>query len=252
MIPGTFNPYAYQAQPVAIERQCPHCRAVSQVMEGDEMVRVCGICGGPRISFAEGIVPSQATNDALRRAERARRGRSTARALGYVGTMSVALAALVFAFTALVGGLGWAIGMGGVTGLLSMAMILRSTLRSRAQTEEMKKHLDDAWASAAHDAFAAGKASNARELAAALGIDVARAEELHARESVEASLGPAGDEDHPRSNVPHDPRFDALEQKVRVVVPSPEPEGAAGPEHAEEADAEASATVDNPSTARRQ
>jgi hypothetical protein len=218
MAPGGMNLYGEFAPNVSLDRQCPHCGGISQVVPKAELQYVCSICGGPRVPFAEGIAPSAGTVAALRRAETARKSRTAMRALSLAGALGGAFAASLLVMAAFVGSMGWALAFGAAFGLPALVMFVVGSGRSKEQTKEMKRLLDEAWANAAGDAYAAGKAGTTAALAQALNVSTARAEELQAVRTVDASLEPA--EGAPRANVPHDPRFDALEQKVRIASDS--------------------------------
>jgi hypothetical protein len=232
-VSSTFDPYENQRAVMASGARCPHCGAVAETSAHDELWRVCRVCGGPRIELPSGVALPEPGATALRKAEKSRRSRAAARAVGVVGAVGVGAGLL----------LGLLIGLfGPVWGLLALVLVAGPSLaaalvaRARAgrQSEELAASLDAAWSSAAQAVVRATGSSSPAELARALSISPERAAELSTMLVIDAELGTLGAAADPSrvriAEVPEDPRFAALEAKLRAQAE-------------DEADAEADAAL---------
>lgn len=240
--PGAgLDPYAHFSERPNPQDQCPHCRAFTTTRDDDELRRVCRVCGGPRI-FSKAT--SSAREDgssalpALRDAEKNRRERAKGRAASVVGGLALGagvLLGLLISIVSLKGAL--------FTLLLlsapALALLFFGRTKAQAATKNLHRAVEDAWAKAVHDLVARGVAKNASDLAKLLEIDAARAEELLTTASVDAEVAAAAlgrvrfGETGAGPTIAADPRFTALEQKLRDSA---------------ESEAEAQAEVDVEST----
>lgn len=231
---GGLDLYGHQTGAAPTGDRCPHCNGFASVDANQELGRVCKLCGAPRIPLPEGLAPSQELVSELKRAEAARRSRGLWRGAALVGGIGVAATFfLAFAF-GLLFSWSWALGLGAFFGVPAALTLGFGVSQANAKTREIAKQLDAAWMAAATSVARAGRAATANDLAQALGIDLARAEQLHAMlvvESIASSHGalPApADASTPRvrivthpdarpgseTTLPPDPRFDALEAKA--------------------------------------
>lgn len=227
-----------QMQPM--QGQCPHCNGFGGVANDAKLQKVCTLCGGPRIPMPPNVPSSPATMHALRKAEEARKSRGYSKGLAVLGGLGSFGAAGIALVTSIFASLGTTIAVGTVLGLPFAILLFWMLSRAKAKDAELERHLDAAWASGASDAMRAGLASTPQQLAQVFGVDMARAEQLHAMASVDGALADPGD-GKVRVNVPPDPRFEALERKLRVAAP---PAGNAAEEQAmREAEAEVEAAL---------
>lgn len=244
---GSMHLYGNFTEQPRPDQICPHCNGVSQIVPHAELHFACSICGAPRIRLPEGMVPSSAMIAALKKAETARTGRGFAKGTTIVGGLGSAFGAVLGVLGLLIGGLAWGLALAAIFGGPFVAPLLIGLSRTKSRDAEMKKFLDAAWATAAAEVVRAGKGATATDLANALGIDPARAEQLHAIVSLDASLTTAPDE-RVRVNVPPDPRFEALEQRARIADPNAASIEARSIE--EGAEAEIEAAIHGPGGAR--
>jgi hypothetical protein len=219
--------YGHLAAPLGPGERCPHCGGVSETRPDSELGRVCNLCGAPRIPLPRGAVPSEPLFAALRRAEAARRSRALYRGTSVVGGLGLAGTLLLVAAVALIAGGGWALGVAVALGGPAALALALGLSGGTKKTRQIGVELEQAWAAAAADAAREGFADTPADLAAALGIDLARAETLHAMltvESITASREGAAPKvrivTHPdarpavETTLPPDPRFAALEAKA--------------------------------------
>lgn len=205
-----------------LQGQCPHCSGFGMIVPDTKLHKVCSLCGGPRIPMPPGIPSSPATMHTLRKAEEARKGRGYSRGLavlGGIGSLGAAGLALV---TSIFASLGTTLAVGAFFGVPFAILLFWMLSRAKTKETELGRQLDAAWASGTADVMRAGQGSTPQALAQIFGVDMLRAEQLHAMGSVDGALADAGD-GKVRVNVPPDPRFEALERKLRVATPAADP-----------------------------
>jgi hypothetical protein len=168
---------------------CPCCGGQAGASPDAELRYVCNLCGGPRIPGARAGSPLGAQTAALlKTADSARKARAGWRILaladGFFLPVSLALTAAFAAFGGAIIAL--------ITALVLVAPVAAvlafAVRRSRARGREIAPALDAAWLAAARavaEALPVGETANAATLAAAFGIDEAKAEELSALLEVE-------------------------------------------------------------------
>jgi hypothetical protein len=231
---------------VGDQERCPHCNGIAGVVPHDELVRVCKLCGAPRITMPAGVPLGEVALSTLKKADKARKARGLFTGLGIVGGIGTAAGVLLALIIGLFG-----LTYGIITLLLfagpALAMALISNAKRGAKTKEVAAALDAAWGAAAAEVVRSGKGATVAELAKSLSIDPVRARELHTLLSVDAEIGgvvgqeaqvridtrPAHAE--PGGTLPPDPRFAELEQRAAA-------EAAADAEAAEGDDRAAHAT----------
>ncbi|MFO0615081.1 MAG: hypothetical protein U0414_20995 [Polyangiaceae bacterium] len=211
---GQMSPFG--AAP--LQGQCPHCNGFGGVVADASLYKVCSLCGGPRIPMPPNVTPSPATMQALRKAEAARKSRGYARGLAVLGGLGAVGGAGIAFLTSLFASLGATLAVGAVFAVPFVALLFWMLARAKSKDAELPRHLDEAWSTAAADVMRAGYGSSPQELAQVFGVDMLRAEQLHAMASVDGALADPGD-GRVRVNVPPDPRFEALERKLRVATP---------------------------------
>jgi hypothetical protein len=209
---------------------CPLCGATTGVSPDPEMRFKCNVCGGPRIpEVSPSLKRSGRENTALKTAEEARKKRAGGRAAVIAGGLGITFTVFVFAIFWLIFGFGvpsaiaFLVLGGPLAGLLAWG-----SARAKKAASEIQPALDAAWLAAATDVAArSGGQLSARDLAAALGLDEAKAEELLAVVDVNRAIGSGAQQ-----------RTDAMaafDAKLRVAT------GAGGGAGAEEAELEAAA-----------
>lgn len=161
---------------------CPHCGATAGVTRDSELRFRCDVCGGPRIPPAPGGARAGREVTALRRAHAALSGRSRWRAASLAGGLLLGFDVLLLSLLLLISGASFGLLL---TGLLTAGplagFVLWAMSRARARGREIAPALDAAWVAAATEVVArADKAITAGDLAAALSIEEAQAEELMA------------------------------------------------------------------------
>ncbi|NUO47746.1 MAG: hypothetical protein HOV80_02695 [Polyangiaceae bacterium] len=232
--PG-FDPYAHLARRPDASAACPLCGGIAGVDPHPELGTVCRLCGAPRIVMPEGATLDDTMRSALRKAEAARKARGLFRALGVAGIVGTAFGALVslpilfFSFWASL-----------LTVLFisapSLAIALFSRAKVASKSKEVTASLDAAWGAATAELVRTGKAKTPADIAKALGIDLARAQQLMTLVSVDAEIGIAGAPtvrvDTSGSVLPPDPRFAELEARAAAEQQA-EAEAAAAEAHAQ-------------------
>jgi hypothetical protein len=177
--PGAFR--CDNCGALQVDVKCPHCGAVAGTRVDSELRHVCEVCGAPRAPILDKKWKSSGKEIApLKRAERARRARAGYRAA------AVASGALLAFSSVIIGAIAAIFGMGIVFGLMSLAvtgtllgLTLWSALRAKARGREIEPALDAAWVAIATDVAHQTKgALTARDLADALSIEEAQAEQL--------------------------------------------------------------------------
>lgn len=161
---------------------CPHCGATAGVTRDSELRFRCDVCGGPRIPPARGGARAGREVTALRRAHAALSGRSKWRAASLAAGLLLAFDLLLLSLLLLITGVGLGLLLTGLftAGPLA-AFVLWAMSRARARGREIGPALDAAWVAAATEVVTrADKAITARDLATALSIEEAQAEELMA------------------------------------------------------------------------
>lgn len=220
---------------------CPHCRATAGASLDAELRYVCDVCGGPRIPLgAGGARRSGSENAPLKAADAARKGRAKWRAGAAVSGALLPMALLFSAIIAWLSGSVVASLLVPLVAVVPLAFALAFSLaRAKAKGREIQPALDAAWIAAATDVIAQSQRALApRDLAAALGIDEQKAEELLAMADVQGSIGGA----HQRTNA-----MASFDARLRVATDR------AGATDAEiEAAAEAEAAAAAGEVARRQ
>ena len=227
---------------------CPHCGGTSGVSRDDEMRFKCDLCGGPRIPI---LAPSVRTSGkevtALKKAEDARKGRAAARATAIAGGVGLTFTALTFAVFWLIFGLGI------VSGVLFLALagplaalLAWGSQKAGQRGKEIQPALDAAWLAAATDVAAKSRGQlTAPDLAVAMSIDEAKAEELLAMVDVHRAVGGGA---LPRTD--DMAAFDAKLRAAEAVSAASAASGAAA-EHEATAEEEA-AQADAQARARRE
>jgi len=212
---------------------CPHCGGTAGVSPDKEMRFKCDLCGGPRIPFlAPAIRTSGKEVSALKAAEYARKGRAAGRATAIAGGVGLSFTVLAFAIFWLIFGLGIpsAIAFLVLAGPFG-ALLAWGSQKATTRGKEIPPALDAAWLAAASDVAAQSRGQlTAHDLAVALGIDEARAEELLAMVDVHRAMG--GGAGLPRSDA-----MAAFDAKLRVATDAAGNQGSAQ-EAAREAAAE--------------
>jgi hypothetical protein len=232
--PG-FDIYAHLSRKPDANAACPQCGGIGGVTSNPELGTVCRLCGAPRIVMPEGVKLDEVARLALSKAEAARKSRGLFRGLGLVGIVGTAFGALLFLpivffsfWAALLTVL--------VVSAPSLAMTLFARAKSQSKSKEMTAALDAAWGSATAELVRAGKAKTPAEVAQALGVDAARAQQLLTLVSVDAEIGVANAPtlriDTSGAALPPDPRFAALEAKAAAEQQA-EAEAAAAEAHAQ-------------------
>lgn len=225
---GSVDLYGHMATAPAAER-CPHCNGVAGVNQSQELGTVCKLCGAPRIQ-SNGFVLTEATNAVLRRAEAARSSRGLLRGTAFVGGLGLGFALFLLLAIGLVAGFGWGLAVFATIGGPSALALAAGLVGGSRRTKEIALQLDAAWSAAAADAAVAGKAATPTDLASALGVDLGRAEQLHAMLTVDAiaSSRDVANLEAPRvrivthpdarpgseTTLPPDPRFEELERRA--------------------------------------
>lgn len=194
---------------------CPHCGGTAGVSPDEEMRFKCDLCGGPRIPIlAPTIRTSGKELSALKKAEDARKGRAGARAAAIAGGVGLSFTVLTFAVFWLIFGLGI------VSGVLFLALagplaalLAWGSQKAGARGKEIQPALDAAWLAAASDVAAQSRGQiTARDLAVAMGIDEAKAEELLALVDVHRAMGGGA--------LPRSDAMAAFDAKLRVATES--------------------------------
>lgn len=201
-----------------LQGQCPHCNGFGMIVADAKLHKVCSLCGGPRIPMPPNVPSSPATMHALRKTEAARKARGYSKGLAVLGGLGSFGAAGIALVTSIFASFGTTIAVGAVLGIPFAILLFWMLSRAKSKDVEVERHLDEAWASGASDAMRAGLASTPQQLAQVFGVDMARAEQLHAMASVDGALADPGD-GKVRVNVPPDPRFEALERKLATATP---------------------------------
>jgi hypothetical protein len=214
--PG-FDLYGHLARKPDPSAACPQCGGIAGVDYNRELGTVCKLCGAPRIVMPEGVPLDDVAKATLRKAESARKGRGLFRGLamvGFVGTAFGALISLPILFFSFFAALITLLVISGPS--LGIALFARA--RAASKSQEMTAALDAAWSAATGELIRAGKAKSAADVAKALGVDAARAQQLLTLASVDAEIGIAGAPnvriDTSGSALPPDPRFAELEAKA--------------------------------------
>ncbi len=227
---GSVDLYGHLATPTGPSERCLHCNGVAGVRHDPELGTVCNLCGAPRIVLPRGVTPSGELVNAMKRAEGARRSRALWRGTSIVGGLGLAGTLLLAMIVGLVAGAGWALAIGAILGVPAALALSAGLAAGGGKTKEIARQLEGAWLAAATDVARAGQAESPADLSAALGVDAARGEELHAMLAVEAIAGsgsPAKGAQvrivtHPdarpggETTLPPDPRFEALEAKAEA------------------------------------
>jgi hypothetical protein len=219
---------------------CPLCGATAGVSPDPEMRFKCDVCGGPRIPQVSPALKRSGKEDAaLKLADAARKGRASGRAAAVAGGVGVAFTTLLFLIFWLIFGFGVPSALaflvlgGPLAGLLAWGMS-----RAKKRGSEIQPALDAAWLAAATDVAARSQGQlSARDLAAALGLDEAKAEELLAMVDVNRAIGGGA--------LPRVDAMAAFDAKLRVAT------GAAGLPDAQAAEREAEAEAEAAQAAAR-
>jgi hypothetical protein len=192
----------------------------------------CDLCGGPRIPvLSPALRRSGKEIPALKLAEDARKGRAGARATAIAGGVGLSFTVLTFAIFWLI----WGLGVASAIAFLAIAGPFGALLAWGAQKaakrgKEIQPALDAAWIAAASDVAAQSRGQlTARDLAVAMGIDEAKAEELLAMVDVNRSIGGGA--------LPRSDEMAAFDAKLRVATDAAGNQGSAQ-EAAREAAAE--------------
>lgn len=140
---------------------------------------------------------------------------------------------------------GFAAFMGALLTVVPLAAgAIVSSSKVKAKTREIQPALDAAWMAAASDVIASSdRALAPRDLAARLGIDEAKAEELLALADVQASIGGA----HQRTN-----EMASFDQRLRVATERADASGGGARVADAELEAAAEAEADAAARAGRQ
>jgi hypothetical protein len=185
------------------------------VSTDQEMRFKCDLCGGPRIPvLSPAIRRSGKEIPALKAAEDARKGRAAGRATAIAGGVGLSFTVLTFAIFWLIFGLGIvsAIAFLAVAGPLG-ALLAWGSSRAAKRGKEIPPALDAAWMAAASDVAAQSRGQlTAHDLAVALGVDEAKAEELLAMVDVNRAVGGGA--------VPRSAEMAAFDAKLRVATES--------------------------------
>jgi hypothetical protein len=214
---------------------CPHCRATAGASPDAELRYVCDVCGGPRIPLgAGGARRSGSENAPLKVAEAARKSRAKWRAGAAAAGVMLPAALLLSAVIGLITGAGVGLVIALLTASPLAAGLFFSLSKAKEKGREIQPALDAAWMTAATEIAAQSpRALTPRELAASLGVDEAKAEELLAMADMQSALGGG-----------QGPRTDALasfDQRLRVAT---EKAGGAGAGASAEAELEAAAEAE--------
>ncbi len=161
--------------------RCPHCGAVADAAPHPELIFACEACGGPRVPQDDAILRSKGGETAaLRRAEAARSSRARWTAVGLGASALLAMTLGTLGIAGLLFGAGVKLAVAATLLATPLVLLLATAVgRVRARTHDLRPSLDAAWQAAAAD-LARGAASSfgAADLARALRVDEARAEEL--------------------------------------------------------------------------
>lgn len=191
---------------------CPHCGGTAGVSPDKEMRFKCDLCGGPRIpELSPALRRSGKENAPLKLAEDARKGRAAARATGIAGGVGLTFTALAFAVFWLIFGFGIpsAIVFLALAGPFT-ALLAWASQRASKRGKEIQPALDAAWLAAATDVAAKSRGQlTAADIAAALGVDEAKAEELLAMVDVNRAVGGGA--------LPRSDAMAAFDAKLRVA-----------------------------------
>ena len=163
------------------EDKCPHCGAIAGASPHDELRLRCDVCGGPRVPLPDPPLKRSGREvAALQRAHKAASGRAGWRAASVAGGLLLGFDTLLFSLLLLISGGSFGLLLAGLATLLPLAgFLLWSLQRAKARGREIAPALDAAWLALATDvARQSGGALTAPDLAAALKIEEAQAEEL--------------------------------------------------------------------------
>lgn len=221
---------------------CPHCGGTAGVSPDQEMRFKCDLCGGPRIPIlAPSIRTSGKDLPALKKAEDARKGRAKARAAAIAGGVGLSFTVFTFAIFWLIFGLGIVSGALFLTLAAPLAGLLAwGSQKAAARGKEIQPALDAAWLAVASDVAAQSRGQlTAHDLAVAMGIDEAKAEELLAMVDVHRAVGGGARTD----------AMAAFDAKLRVAAESAQAAQAAEREAMAEDEA---AQADEQARARRE
>lgn len=250
-----IDPYEHLTDKPSENDRCPHCGGIGQIVADDELRYVCSLCGGPRFTaLAPGVTAAEPAKALLRKVEQARKWRASWTVAMITSGIGLAFMLLVIGAFAVVGAIKASLIVAAIFGL-PFAIALFSSMSKRAgHKAAIAPGLDAAWAALAAGAAHAGRAASPAALAKALGVGEEQAEQLHTVLAVDAELGgapPAGKvriggteiEEPPRSQLPPDPRFDALEKRIAASATPPATGVRIAVEQAAEAEADAAATI---------
>ena len=215
---GSVDLYGHQSGVAGASERCPHCNGAASVDANQELGRVCKLCGAPRIPLPEGVTASLALVAQLKRAEAARRSRALWRGAALVGGIGIAATFFCTLAFGLIFSWSWAFGLGALFGTPALLALGFGVANANGKTREIAKELDSAWTEAATDVARAGRAATAADLGHALGIDRAKAEQLHAMLEVE-SIASSRVEPMLEDDAPPGPNASSADAaKVRIVT----------------------------------
>ncbi|HQP34888.1 MAG TPA: hypothetical protein PLI95_06910, partial [Polyangiaceae bacterium] len=209
------------------EHRCPFCRAIAEP-EPDPVVRFrCPACGGPRIP-APGVGQRDAAFAHLKKARSANASKLAWKTSGAVtagfGVLGLAIITGVFAIvspplTAVLAGY--------VLGLAPLAFGALAWSKAKGRASETATELDEAWFAAARGVLERRGMMRASELAEALRVDPAQAEQMLVR---------LASHDDIRSDVTEggDLALSVRGARLRVAEPPAEAEPAEVPASSEE------------------
>jgi hypothetical protein len=161
--------------------RCPHCGAVADAAVHAELVFACEACGGPRVPQDDARLRTRGGEvEALRRADAARRARAGWTAVAFGAGGLLALGGAVLGLAALAFGAGIKLGIAAAVLAAPLAIVLVSALRrASARAGQIRPAIEAAWHAAATEIASGATASfGSADLARALRVDEARAEEL--------------------------------------------------------------------------
>ncbi len=236
-VAGGFDPYAHLAAPTTQGESCPLCGGFAGTDPNPELLRVCKLCGGPRIPLPPGSALSPPARVALADVDAARKRRGLWSAVAGLSWLGVAAGVVIGGAAAI-----WSLPIGAALFALSalpsfgLGQLARSRRTLAAQVVTTK--LDAAWSATATELLASGQARDAVSLAELTGAPLDRAQQWLLSAEIDAEIGgrstglrvdTAG---LPRSSLTPDPRFAALEAAAAAEAEAEFEAGSSTREHA--------------------
>jgi hypothetical protein len=160
--------------------KCPHCGATAGVSPDSELRFRCDVCGAPRVPPAPRGKRSGREIAPLRRAQAAASARARWRAATVGGGLLLGFDVLLLSLLLLISGLSFGLLLAGLVTVVPLAgLVLWMLGRARARGREIAPAIDAAWVAAATDVATQAESNlTAHDLATALGMNEAQAEEL--------------------------------------------------------------------------